>query len=50
MLMSANNREGGDGKGIRDEEEPERSIYHIRVNFEFLEFVVQCTAPLETVV
>ncbi len=36
MLMSANNREGGDGKGIKDEEELGRSIYHIKVNFSCL--------------
>jgi len=36
MLISANNREGGDGKGIKDEEELGRSIYHIKVNFSCL--------------
>ncbi len=47
--MPANNLEGGDGKGIRDEEELERSIYHIRVNLSCLNLLCR-TAPLETVV
>ncbi len=56
--MSANNRDRrGTERGIRDEQEQQTSIYiyiyiYIYVShkgeLELVEFVVQCTAPLET--